>query len=104
MNLDALKELAVVVEDGDNCASVKFDRIEQEFTESDRNLLLYSKVHYNTKDFEWDATMPTVKIPYKDPSTGFVLGGVVFSSVGIYQRVPGIVVGRVQMLVQLIML
>lgn len=94
MNLAELEKLEVVAEDDEYKVSVKFDHIEKEFTETDRNLVLYSKIHYQTRKFEWDATMATVKIPYRDPALGFMLGGVVFSSVGIYQRAPGVVVSK----------
>lgn len=96
MDLDNLKNIIAEVNDGEYHVTVKYDSIEREFTDSDRNYILYSRVEYSTEDFNWEAVLPTVKIPYRDPSFGFMLNGVVFSSVGLYQRAPGTVlcVGR----------
>lgn len=91
MDLQDLKKLDIFADDGDCSLSVTFDHVEQEFTDTDKNLVLYSNVKYHTKDFVWEAVLPTVRIPYKDPALGFLVGGVVFSSVGIYQRAPGLI-------------
>lgn len=91
MDLQDLRKLDVSIDDSDYRVSIEFDRVEQDFTETDRNHVLYSKVKYCTDNFEWEAVLPTVRIPYRDPALGFMLGGVVFSSVGIYQRAPGVV-------------
>jgi len=95
LNLDAVKQLKVVIdEDDDYKLVVTFNRLEREFSSESRTLLLYADVHYSTNSFVWDATVPAVRIPYKDPAMGFLLNGVVFSSVGIYQRAPGVVVSH----------
>lgn len=94
MELHDLKRLDMTTEDSEYKVSIKYDRIEQDFSATSRNLILFSKVEYSTKDFTWDAILPTVKIPYRDPSMGFMLDGVVFSSVGIYQRAPGVVLSK----------
>lgn len=94
MDLQELKKLDVSLDDGENKIEISYDTVVREFTDTDRNMVLYSKIDFTAKDFEWHATVPTVKIPYKDPSMGFLLEGVVFSSVGIYQRAPGVVMGK----------
>lgn len=94
MDLHELKNLGVSIDDGDTRIGISYDTLEREFTDTDHNMVLYSNIDFVTKDFEWHATVPTVKIPYKDPAMGFLLEGVVFSSVGIYQRAPGVVLGK----------
>lgn len=96
MELQDLRRLDIETDDSEYRVSIKFDRLEQEFTDRDRVMVLYSKVHYGTKDFDWEAVLPTVRIPYRDPALGFMLRGVVFSSVGIYQRAPGVVQSKDQ--------
>lgn len=94
MDLQNFKRYDIETIDGDSYIKICFERLEREFTPSDRNLVLYSHIKYSTKDFNWEAVVPTVKIPYKDPSLGFLLNGVVFSSVGVYQRAPGVVLTK----------
>lgn len=94
MTPEDYKSLDVCVEDENYKLSVEYDHTEQEFTEDSRVIVLYSKVKYRTNLFNWESTMPTVRIPYRDPATGFLLNGVIFSSVGIYQRAPGVVIGH----------
>lgn len=94
MNLDKLKNLSVDSVDGDYRAKVSFSHIERDFTDKDRNLILYSNLEYVTDGFRWEATIPTMVIPYKDPALGFLVDGVIKSSVGIYQRAPGVVFGK----------
>lgn len=94
MNLEErLKTCSVDERDGDFHITINFNRLERKFTEESRVLLLYSNIKYSCEDFHWDAVLPTVRIPYKDPALGFLLDGTVFSSVGIYQRAPGVVMG-----------
>lgn len=94
MNLEErLKNCSVDEHDGDFHISIDFNKLERKFTEDSRVLLLYSNVRYSCEDFHWEAVLPTVRIPYKDPALGFLLDGKVFSSVGIYQRAPGVVMG-----------
>ncbi len=94
MNLDErLKKCVVEERDGDFQISIGFNRLERQFTEESRVLVLYSDINYSCEDFHWAAVLPTVKIPYKDPAMGFLLDGTVFSSVGVYQRAPGVVIG-----------
>lgn len=94
MNLEErLKRCSVDEHDGDFHIAINFNRIERKFTEDSRVLLLYSNIKYSCEDFHWAAVMPTVKIPYKDPSLGFLLDGTVRSAVGVYQRAPGVVMG-----------
>ena len=88
---DNLKDIVVEVCDGTIDAKVSYDRVERQFDDHNRFLLLYSNVHYRSDSFVWDATLPTVKIPYKDPTLGFLIDDVIFSSVGIYGRAPGVV-------------
>lgn len=86
MNLEErLKNCSVDEHDGDFHISIDFNKLERKFTEDSRVLLLYSNVRYSCEDFHWEAVLPTVRIPYKDPALGFLLDGKVFSSVGIYQ-------------------
>lgn len=87
----SLQDVRSSAQDGDFRAEVSFNRLERRFTESTRELLLYSDVHYTAGSFEWESTLPTVRIPYRDPSLGFLVNGVVFSAVGIYSRAPGVV-------------
>lgn len=94
MNLEErLKTCCVDERDGDFHIAIDFNRLERKFTEDSRVLLLYSNIKYSCEDFHWDAVLPTVRIPYRDPALGFLLDGTVFSSVGIYQRAPGVVMG-----------
>ena len=96
MNLDAIKNFDLVSEDDNYKLSIKFNRLEQQFDNNNRMIVLFSDVRYTTSLFRWEATLPTVLIPYKDPSTGFLINGVMFSSVGIYQRAPGVVLSSDQ--------
>lgn len=86
-----LENITVTLEDGESHVSIGYSRLENEFSNTDRNQLLYANVAYQTTDFSWEAELPAVRIPYKDPSIGFLLGGTVFAYVGVYQRAPGIV-------------
>lgn len=94
MTPEDYKSLDVCVEDKNYKLSIEYDHTEQDFTEDSRVIVLYSKVKYSTNLFEWESTMPTVRIPYRDPAMGFLLNGVIFSSVGIYQRAPGVVISH----------
>ena len=87
-----LKNISARYTEGDIGIDIKFNRLEPVFNEQDRLHILHSDIKYHTPDFVWEATLPTVNIPYRDPSMGYLLGGVVFSSVGVYQRAPGVVV------------
>lgn len=94
MNLEErLQRCMVDEQDGDFHIQIGFNHLERKFDESSRLLLLYSNIKYSCEDFHWSAVVPTVKIPFKDPALGFLLDGTVFSSVGVYQRAPGVVVG-----------
>lgn len=93
MNLEQiLRRLDTEVAHGDYSIAIKFNRLERKFSERDRLLLLYSDITYKNKNFNWEATVPVVNIPYRDPSLGFLVDGVIFSSVGVYSRAPGIVI------------
>lgn len=94
MDTSKLQSLSVDSVDGDFHAKITFSHIERDFTDRDRNLILYSNIEYTTDRFKWEATVPTMVIPYKDPALGFLVDGVVKSSVGIYQRAPGVVFGK----------
>lgn len=94
MNQDDFKALDASLVDTDCRLSVEYDHVEQEFSDASKVLVLYSKVRYSTDMFNWEAVLPTVRIPYRDPAMGFLLNGVIFSSVGIYQRAPGIVISK----------
>lgn len=76
---------------GNFSVSIGFSRLEREFTESSRFLVLYSDIEYRCENFNWKATMPTVRIPYRDHSMGFLVDGVLFAHEGTYQRAPGVV-------------
>lgn len=92
MNLQERLEACEYVEaSGPSRVEIKFNRLEPHFDDKNRVLNLYSNVSYSCEDFHWDAELPTVRIPYKDPSFGFMLEGKVFSSIGVYQRAPGVV-------------
>lgn len=77
--------------DGEFDASIVYDHLERQFTDDDRMLILHSKINYSAGTFSWESVIPTVKIPYRDPSLGFLVDGAVFAIVGIYSRAPGIV-------------
>lgn len=76
---------------GQFCGTVKFHHLETKFDDRDRLLTLFSEVTYSSEDFNWNAVLPTVKIPYKDPALGFLLDEKIFSSVGVYARAPGVI-------------
>lgn len=88
---ESLSKLSTDVQDGDFSVSIKFNHLERAFTDTNRMLILHSDIHYKAENFEWSSVIPTVKIPYRDPALGFLIDGVIFSSVGIYSRAPGIV-------------
>lgn len=88
---ESLAQLSTNVKDGDFSISIKFNRLSRQFDERNRMLVLYSDVEYNAENFHWASTLPTVRIPYRDPALGFLIDGVIFSSVGVYSRAPGIV-------------
>lgn len=88
---DSLRQLDTRVADGDYSISIKFNRLERAFDDKNRLLVLYSDIVYKAENFEWISTIPIANIPYRDPSLGFLIEGVIFSSVGIYSRAPGIV-------------
>lgn len=88
---ESLAKIGTSLQDGDFSINISFDRLDRQFTDTNRMLLLYSRVEYKAEDFEWSSVIPTVKIPYRDPALGFLVDGVIFSSVGIYSRAPGIV-------------
>lgn len=90
---EQVKQFSVNEQGGKFSVAISFSRLEREFTDKDRVLMLYSKVDYTCDDFNWSAVVPTVRIPYKDPSMGFLLGGKMFASQGTYQRAPGVVTG-----------
>ena len=94
LDTQKLKEISVSSADGDFQANISFSHIEKDFNDKNRNLVLYSNIEYTTDSFKWEATVPTVIIPYKDPALGFLVDGVIKSSVGIYQRAPGVVFGK----------
>ena len=87
---ERLKSYAVDERDDDFHVKIEFDRLDHSFTKESRLLTLYSKVSYTNEDFNWSAIIPTVEIPYKDPAVGFYVNGKVFSSLGVYQRAPGV--------------
>lgn len=88
---ESLRQLDTSLSDGDFAVSIKFNRLERKFTDKDRLLVLYSDIIYRAENFEWGSTLPVVNIPYRDPALGFFLDGVIFSSVGVYSRAPGVV-------------
>lgn len=88
------KDLNLAFTDGDSSISIEFDSLQREFSDKSRISVLYSNIHYSNREFTWDAVLPTVRIPYRDPAFGMMLDNVVFSSVGIYQRAPGVFLGR----------
>lgn len=88
---ESLAQVSSFVRDGDCSISIKFDHLEQQFDDKNRMLVLYSDIEYTAEEFHWQSALPTVKIPYRDPSLGFFIDGVIFSSVGVYSRAPGIV-------------
>lgn len=88
------RDLNLAYADGDSSISIEFDSLQREFSDTSRVSVLYSRVRYRNRDFSWDSVLPTVRIPYRDPAFGMMLGGVVFSSVGIYQRAPGVFLSR----------
>lgn len=90
MDLEKLKQIKAEIEDENSFISVKFNRIVNEFTKRDHFCVLYSDIIYRCKDFNFQTTAATVRIPYKDPSMGFLIDGAISSSVGIYQRAPGV--------------
>lgn len=88
---ESLRQLDTHVVDGDFSIDISFNCLERNFDDRNRILMLYSDIAYKTENFSWESTIPTVKIPYRDPSIGFLIEGVIFSSVGVYSRAPGIV-------------
>lgn len=86
-----LSNIITDVQDGEFKINISFNRLEKEFDDKNRLLTLYSDIKYQSSEFNWEATLPTVKIPHRDPALGFLLDGVIFSSVGVYSRAPGIV-------------
>lgn len=84
---ELLRNIAVNESD----CKISFHSISKDFTDTDRYLILNSRVQYSAPDFNYDAVLPTVRIPYADPSMGFLINGVVSSSIGIYQRSPGVI-------------
>lgn len=88
---ESLAQLSTSVKDGDFSISIKFNRLGRQFDERNRMFILYSDIEYNAENFHWASCIPTVKIPYRDPALGFLIDGVIFSSVGVYSRAPGIV-------------
>lgn len=86
-----LSQIKVDLADGNFSVAVSYDHFERQFNEKNRMLILYSKVEYRAEDFVWSGVVPTVKIPYRDPALGYLVDGVIFSSVGVYSRAPGIV-------------
>ena len=90
---ESLAHVTASAKDGDFSVDIKFNQLLREFDERNRMLILYSDIEYNAENFHWSSTVPTVRIPYRDPALGFLVDGVIFSSVGIYSRAPGIVPG-----------
>lgn len=90
---EQVKQFSVNEQGGEFSVEIGFSRLEREFTETDRVLVLYSNIKYSCEDFTWGAEVPTVRIPYKDPSMGFLMNGKLQASLGIYQRAPGVVTG-----------
>lgn len=91
MDPSSLRQLNVSVRDGDFSIEVRYDHMERSFDDKNRMLILYSEIDYKAENFEWSSVLPVVKIPYQDPALGFLVDGVLFSTVGIYSRAPGIV-------------
>ena len=77
---------------GDSTIDIGFSRLVNEFTIYNKYQVLYSNVQLSTPTFNWAAELPTVRIPYNDPSVGFLLNGKVSSHVGVYHRAPGVVI------------
>ena len=92
--MDSIKDIVVNYDDGSCHIKVEYDSLKQSFDSKNRIETLYSKVSYESDLFKWDAVIPTVEIPYKDPALGFLLNDNVFSSVGVYQRAPGVNFGH----------
>lgn len=88
---ESLSKLSTSAQDGDFSVSITFNHLERAFDDKNRMLILHSDIKYKAENFEWESTIPTVKIPYRDPALGFLIDGVIFSSVGVYSRAPGIV-------------
>lgn len=88
---ERLAQLSTSVSDRGCRVSIKFNRLERQFDEYNRMLILHSDVDYQAENFQWHSVLPTVKIPYRDPALGFLVNGVIFSSVGVYSRAPGVV-------------
>ena len=82
---EQVKQFSVNEQGGEFSVEIGFSRLEREFTETDRVLVLYSNIKYSCEDFTWGAEVPTVRIPYKDPSMGFLMNGKLQASLGIYQ-------------------
>lgn len=88
-----LENVKVNLSDGDCTVDIDFSRLEAEFTTRDRIVTLYSHIRLESDRFVWDSIVPTVKIPFKDSSIGFLINDNIVSSIGIYQRSPGVVSG-----------
>lgn len=87
--IEGFQDIRVKMESGDASFEIGYDSVTQDFTQDSRYLILNSAIKYKTKEFEYNAVLPTVKIPYADPVLGFLINGVFSSTTGIYQRVPG---------------
>lgn len=93
MKLESIKELKRSAKTNDFQIDIAFDSFTKIFDDKNRYLILNSKLDYVSKDFKYSGVIPTVKIPYNDPSLGFLINGTVSASVGIYQRAPGVELG-----------
>ena len=89
--LDRVKKVSTELNEPPYSISIAFDHYEPKHTDKDRYVSLYSKINYKSDLFEYNCVAETVKIPYNDPSIGFLIDGSNKSVINIYQRAPGFV-------------
>lgn len=90
VEVNHLKDIKYHYSDGTGEVDIEYAHVERNFTSTDMIQTLYSKISYKSDGFDWEAVLPTVQIPYHDPSMGFLLKGKLFSALGQYQRAQGV--------------